>query len=169
MQNSFVIKVSDLLNTPGATDEIHFENIISSKVPWLIEPGISGEVFLQALNEDDILVELKNISAEIEDISDITWNSFVREVIWNNYSAKFVRNFSDEQDETREIFDEEFPINEKSETIDLEDMIVQSILLQEPITKYAPWEENTYWDDDDMYESYDSERESKLGWKVTFS
>lgn len=169
MHNSFVIKVSDLLKTPGSTDTIDFENLYSDIVPGLTEQGISGHIFLQSLNEDEILVEISDISAQIKDTSDISGKEFTREIFCSLYSVKFVRNFSDEQDETRQVFDEEFPLHEKSETINLEEVLKQAILLQEPITKIAPDEKDDHEnDEDDIFEHYDPQQESQLGGRVTF-
>lgn len=167
MQRDFVVKVSDLLKNPGQTDIIEFEWISTSKIKGLTELGISGTVQLQSVNDETVLVTLEDISCEVSETSDISGKKYIREVYQETFNTKFVRAFTNENDNQREVFDEEFPIDSKNETIDLEDAVVQAIMLQNPIVKVAPGEE-VEWDDDEMY-YYDFEDEGHIGGKVTFS
>ncbi len=167
MQRSFVIKVSDLLKTPGGKDEIEFEGLITDKLQGLTKEGIKWIVELQALNDKTIYVTLLHVAAKVNDKSDLSWKAFVREATAKDFSAKFVLEFTNQEDAQREIFDEEFPINEKSETINLEDFVVQAIQLQEPIVKLAKGEEKELENIDDM-DDFDTFEEWKVSGAVTF-
>ena len=84
------------------------------------------------------MVTLKDLYARIQDVSDISNETFIRDVKCEAYTAKFVLEFTDPEDAKRDVYDEEFPIDSKSETINLEDMVVQAIGLQAPVMRIAP-------------------------------
>lgn len=129
----FKIKVSDLLLDIWKKDTVFFENKKSKQLKKITE-WINGEVVIQSLDKQSILVNLKKITSNIEDKCDKCWSDFKRKIIIKNYKAKFM--FPEiHHDITEEIHDEEYLINKKDETIDIEDMIVQSIILEEPIIK----------------------------------
>lgn len=156
MKNTFVIKISDLLKNIWTSDVIEFAWVISNKIHWLTEEWISGEVHLQAMNDRTIFVTLRFIEATLEDISDVSLKPFLRDIYVDEFTAKYVTEFEDEEDIDREIFDEEFLIDKKSETIDLEDMVVQAIELEAPVTKLAPGEELKWSDDTEEREDRES-------------
>ena len=119
------------------------------------------------MNDNTVIVELEAVEAVLKVTSDLSGKEFELPLMCELYSTKFVKEFTDENDEKREVFDEEFPIDTKSETIDLEDAVVQAILLQEPIMKLAP-DEEVEGDDHEM-DYYDFEDEGEIGGRVTFS
>ncbi|MCF7835006.1 hypothetical protein K9M48_03030 [Candidatus Gracilibacteria bacterium] len=130
---SFEIKVADLLNQTGKKDEIHFENKFTDQLPNLDAEGISGDIFLQSLSKDSLLLSLVDVKCCIEDTCDICQDYYNRNVENDFYEAKFIlpEYDNDEESETEEIF----PIDPKSENINIEDMLVQAIILKEPLVK----------------------------------
>ncbi len=133
----YTIKISDLLLTPGKKDVIKFSNKFTKKIPQLTDDGIKGEVHLEWLNSGEIKVVLKNIRANVKDICGTCWENFEREVKVPFFETKFVIP-SKHHNITEQIHDEEFIINTKNETIDIEDLVVQSILLEAPLVARCP-------------------------------
>ncbi|MEI8252243.1 MAG: hypothetical protein WCG25_00475 [bacterium] len=66
------------------------------------------------------------------------------------YKAKFIipEYYKDDENSTEEIF----PINHKDETINIEDMVVQDIVLQEPIVRRCKKCEKTIVQSDNIEE-----------------
>jgi len=81
---------------------------------------------------------LHDVEAFVNDVSDLSSKEFERRMFCEKYSTKFVTEFTEEDDEKREIYDEEFPIDIKSETIDLEEAVTQALILKDPLVKLAP-------------------------------
>ena len=147
---SFVIKVADLLNQPWKQDEMSFEKKFTEQLPNLNEKWLSWNVLLQSLDKNSILVTLTDVSWVLEDVCDVCQKTFKRKVVWNIYDAKFILPEYDRDDEesgTEEIF----PIDSKDETINIEDMVVQNIVLQDPIVRRCEdCEKKTPSDDADL-------------------
>ncbi|MEI7919459.1 MAG: YceD family protein [bacterium] len=82
-----------------------------------------------------MLGTLNDISATFHETCDSCDAPFVRSVTIPSYVARFV--FEDELAKKESPDSEEvlFFINKKSETIDIEDMVVQSLLLNDPFVK----------------------------------
>lgn len=134
---AFIIKVGDLLQEAGRSDEISVNNKWSDNVPGLTEEGIAVDIALQSLSNDSVFVNLENISCEINGVCDTCEAEFVRPVFIEDYSGKYVlweENIKLEQEHSEE---EIFPINSRDETIDVEEMIVQAIRLNEPIVQHC--------------------------------
>jgi uncharacterized metal-binding protein YceD (DUF177 family) len=69
----------------------------------------------------------------LEDTCDICQKTYKRPVFSEIYKAKFIlpEYYKDDDNSTEEIF----PIDHKDENINIEDMVVQNIVLQEPIVR----------------------------------
>lgn len=130
----FVIKVADLLNQPWKSDELSFESKSTEQLPNLDENWLSWIVLLQSLDKNSILVDLVDVQGVIEDSCDICQKSYKREFVCPNYRAKFILPEYD-KDEESDAFEEIFPIEAKTDLINIEDMLVQAVILQEPIVK----------------------------------
>ena len=152
--------MADLLLNPGQTDTIKFDSKFSNKIEWLGSAGISWEVFLQGLNDKEIKVVLKNIKAKIKDSCSICWEDFEREVFIPYFETKFVVP-AIHQDLSEQIHDEEFLINTKNDTINLEELITQSIILAAPLTPYCA--QHSWWE----FEETQSD-EIPLSWSIVF-
>jgi len=126
------IKISDLLNNPGITDKIKFENKFLKEDLWIQQPWISGEIFLKWLSHNEILVELKNIKFKIKYLCDICWKDYNQEYfIKKNETITFTDNPKIKE----EIYDDIFEFNKKNETINIEPFIEIIIKNEEPIIK----------------------------------
>lgn len=133
---NFTIKISDLLNQTWGVDEVVFEKKFSLQIPNLTKDGISGTFVIQSLNDDALLGTLTDVKCSIQDVCDSCQVSYAREVIVPEYTARFVVKDDRTEEEKQENSEEEtFLIDAKSETINIHDMLVQAILLQEPIVK----------------------------------
>lgn len=82
-----------------------------------------------------MLGTLIDVSASFHETCESCGASFLRSVFIPSYSARFV--FEDENTKKETITGEEvlFFIDSKAETINIEDMVVQAILLEDPFVK----------------------------------
>lgn len=128
----FKIKVSDLLKTPWTHDTISFENKISSQIEWLQKNWVKWSVFIQSLDYETLYVRLENISAEVEDICDICWKNYIIDINIESFETKFIAP-EKHKNIKEEIHDEEFLISMKDESIDIEDLVAQSIILERSV------------------------------------
>lgn len=164
---NFSIKISDLLNQTWSIDEVVFEKKFSSQIPNLTKEGISWTFVIQSLNEAALLGTLTDVTCSISDVCDSCQAHYEREVFVPEYIARFVIEDDRTEEEKAANSDEEvFLIDAKSETINIQDMVVQAILLHEPIVKRCPPCEKKLeaegGDDDEL-----PEFESK--WTINFS
>lgn len=123
----FKIKVSDLINNVWTKDIIKFKNKFTTQIKNLSKSWISWEIFIQSLDEKTIQAWLKNIITSINDICDICWQKFERNININKAECKFTSD--------KNISDEDFNIDIKNDTINIEDFIVQTIYLFDPVIK----------------------------------
>ena len=126
------IKVSDLLNKLGKTDSISFENVLLKNIPNLDPEWISGEIILQSVNDDSLFAEVKNINCKTHEICDLCTNEYTTEYKDINYEWRFQT-----EDTLSEDNDEIFPIDDKW-LINIEDLLTQSILLNDSFSKICP-------------------------------
>ncbi|NOZ44263.1 MAG: hypothetical protein GXP45_03910 [bacterium] len=117
---------------------------------------------LQAINNSTIWVTIQELQCKIKDTCDICLENYERLVNVKNYRAKF--EILDEQyEEQDEIIlnpdDEEiFPLNPKTENINIEDFLVHTITLKTPFTKRCPSCEKKHQEQDEANdEEYSSE------------
>ncbi len=151
--NGFEVKVSDILNGK-VTDTLLLEKKLISLLPELTEEGVSGEVRMQSLDHESLLVTL-NLEAKLEEVCDRCGADFQREVKIEDYSAKYVCQLDPEGKDTEEDI---LLIDTKNGVIDLEELIYHAIILQEPIVKLCPAckevIENEIEDDEDEFSEY---------------
>lgn len=129
------IKVADLLNNPGNTDTIRFENkFLKSEDISLWKEWIKWEIFLQWLNKDEVLLKIKNISFSINYKCDICLNDFNKS--YNLKDLEEIRFVNPENIEIKDkIHDTLFPIDMKKQNIDLTELIEIIVKNQEPFVK----------------------------------
>lgn len=164
---NFSIKISDLLNQTWSIDEVVFEKKFSSQIPNLTKEGISWTFVIQSLNEAALLGTLTDVKCSISDVCDSCQAPYEREVFVPEYIARFVIEDDRTEEEKAANSDEEvFLIDAKSETINIQDMVVQAILLHEPIVKRCPPCEKKLeaeGGDDDELPTFESK------WTINFS
>ena len=128
---NFELKISDLLNHLG-TDTIEFEGMKTRLVPNLMEEGMSGNLKLHSLDGESVLVTLEDFECGLADVCDSCGAEFLRNVCIEEYVARFALNAKELENSDEEVF---FVIDKKSDTINVEEMLYQAILLQEPFVK----------------------------------
>ncbi|MCX6823855.1 MAG: YceD family protein [candidate division SR1 bacterium] len=132
----FKIKIADLLNETGKQDEIVFEHKFSDQLPNLDDEGIAANFTVQSLDNTSLLGTLTDVTARFHETCDSCGASFMRSVDVPSYTARFV--FEDEITKKKESVETEevvLYIDPKAETINIEDMVVQAILLNDPFVK----------------------------------
>lgn len=132
----FKIKIADLLNETGRQDEIVFEHKFSDQLPNLDDEGITWTFTVQSLDNTSLLGTLHDITANFHEVCDSCAASFLRSVHVPSYVARFT--FEEEIKKEKDVNESEevlFYIDSKAETINIEDMVVQSILLNDPFVK----------------------------------
>ena len=92
---------------------------------------------------------IKHAHARIHDICDISGEEYERQVEVKDFDARFASDTKEDQDQ---IYDDLFPLNPQSETINIYDFLVQSIKLQEPLVHIKPGKEH-------LLDDYESESE----------
>jgi len=164
---NFSIKISDLLNQTWSIDEVVFEKKISAQIPNLSKEGISWTFVIQSLNEAALLGTLTDVKCSISDVCDSCQAPYEREVFVPEYVARFViEDDRTEEEKAANSEEEVFLIDAKSETINIQDMVVQAILLHEPIVKRCPPCEKKLeaeGGDDDELPTFESK------WTINFS
>lgn len=164
MRHPSRIKVSDLLLHVGQTDTIVIEKFSLNLVDNLDLDGVSWELHLQSIDNFTVIATLEKVSCVINDVSDISGVSYKRPVFVDSFMAYFVmssHDFVSHDEEDSPIF----PIDEKNETIDISEMIYQSIVLQEPFVKRTPDEELLYSNVDMDEEDFD---DTGIWWTIVF-
>lgn len=163
----FKIKIADLLNETWREDQITFERKFSDQLPNLDDEGIAWTFTIQSLDNTSLLWTLTDVTARFHEMCESCGTSFVRSVHIPSYIARFV--FEDEIKKEKEINESEevlFTIDPKAETINIEDMVAQSILLNDPFVKRCDACTKRLasddYDEDDM-------GEFSSGWNITFS
>jgi len=125
---SFKIKISDLLNHLG-TDHISFKGEKTSLLPTLTEEGIQGNIVLNAIDGENILVSLQDVNCSLLVTCDACGCEFLRSIDVDEYIATFSWNPKELEESCNEVM---FLINQKNETIDLEDMLYQAVHIDDP-------------------------------------
>lgn len=162
----FKIKIADLLNETGREDQITFEHKFSDQLPNLDENGVSWTFTIQSLDKTSLLGTLTDVTASFHETCDSCGKSFVRTVEIPSYVARFV--FEDEvKKEKSESQSEEvlFYIDPKSENINVEDMVAQSILLNDPFVKRCKVCTNRL---DSLSDDEDDLDEFQSTWNIVF-
>jgi len=131
---TFEIKVWDLLNQV-AVDEMTFEHKKTNLISNLSEEWISGKIRLSWIDDENVLVEIEELSCELNETCDYCIKPFKRKVEIQNYSSRFTLNKEEINYANDEVL---FFIDEKTSTINIEEMIYQAIELETPIVLYCP-------------------------------
>lgn len=163
---SFLIKISDLLNETGKSDEIAFDHKEVEQLPNVTDEGIAGTLTLQSVGTDSLLGTLHDVTCRIEDPCDSCGKNYSREVNIPEYTARFVIKGSLTKEEEEAAEEAILFINEKDDTIDISDMVYQAILLNDPFVKRCPACEKKIAaaeDDDEDFGSFTS------GGNISFS
>ena len=162
----FKIKIADLLNETVRQDEIVFEHKFSDQLPHLDDQGITWNFTIQSLDNTSLLGTLTDVDACFHETCDSCWSSFMRTVHVPSYTGRFI--FEDEVKKKEAPDSEEvlFFIDSKAETINIEDMVVQAILLDDPFVKRCDACTKRLANVDDDEEDLD-EFQSK--WNIIFS
>jgi len=131
----FALKIADLLNEAGRSDEIVFDHKFSDQLPNLDDEWVSWSLSVQSLDEHSLLGTLEDVSATMHDACESCGVGFVRTVHIPLYTSRFVFEKDISEDEKVSSEDPLLYIDSKDETINIEDMIVQAILLNDPFVK----------------------------------
>ena len=157
----FVIKVWDLLRNPWKIDTLEIDGFFLEDIEWLSPEWISWTLSLQWVTDGSVKVVIKDATAVVHDICDISGEEYERQVEVKDFDARF--SAAEDMGEDR-VYDELFPLDPTSETINVYDLLVQSIKLQEPLVHIKPGNEKLLDDyESDEDDDYDYE-ESSLGW-----
>ena len=131
---TFEIKVGDLLNQV-AVDEISFEHKKTTLIPNLSEDWVTGKIRLSWIDDENVLLEIEELTCELNETCDYCNKSFKRKIEIHGYSSRFTLN----KDEINYANDEVlFFIDEKTATINIEELIYQAIELETPFVLYCP-------------------------------
>ncbi len=123
-----VIKVADLLHQSWWQDVISFEKKFLSDYDNLDANWFSGSVFLQSLNDREIVVVLQKMEASFEEKCDRCGKKYFRKVFVENYEMRYTLDFS-EVDRENDVM----PINSHWMIVDLSDQIYQAFELKKPL------------------------------------
>ena len=121
---TFEIKVGDLLSQV-AVDEIEFEHKKTTLIPNLSEDWITGKIRLSWVDDENVLVEIEQLSCELNETCDYCTKEFKRKIEIQWYSSRFTLNKEEINYANDEVL---FFIDEKTSTINIEEMIYQADL-----------------------------------------
>lgn len=131
----FKIKIADLLNETGRQDEIVFEHKFSDQLPNLDTEGVAWVFTMQSLDNTSLLGTLADVHARFHETCDSCGAAFLRWVDVPLYTGRFVFEDEVKKKEAPESEEVLFFIDSKAETINIEDMVVQAVLLNDPFVK----------------------------------
>lgn len=139
------VKVWDLLHTIWSTDSIVFEWKFVEDISELSDNGINGSVFLQTLNTYSIQATITHLECKIHDISDISGDPFIRDVIIKNYEWVFSLPIKTKKGDDDMWYEDFYEIDNGDFSIDLSIFITNAIRSQEPIVKIKNDENLSDW------------------------
>ena len=161
---TFEIKIGDLLNQV-AVDELVFENKKTDLIPNLTENWITGKIRLSWIDDENVLVEIEELSCELNETCDYCNKEFKRKIEIHWYSSRFTLN----KDEINYANDEVlFFIDEKTATINIEELIYQAIELETPFVLYCPDCAKTHENLTEDEEIEEEDLEEWQWWNITF-
>ena len=158
-ERAFKVKIADLLNETGSQDELVFENKMTDQLPTLDARGVSGVFTVQSLDKTSLLGTLADVTACFHETCESCGISFDRPVIIPLYTSRFVFESEFDQKASDESDEVVLFIDPKAETINIEDMVVQSILLNDPFVKRCAtclYRLANVSDDDEDFEEYET-------------
>ena len=128
MANSqFIIKVSDLLHTPGSKDAILLESKESSLLPYPSPSGISAEIEMTGMNDVQLIVEWRDIEATLELSCSRCGEVFQKDFVVAEAETKWL--VVKKKDPDIWLDPDIIPIDPKHYSMDLEQWLVDTILL----------------------------------------
>ena len=148
LHHDFVLKVGDLLRDPTRLDRVEFDRLQLPDVKGLTSEWYTGTLNLQGVTDWSVKVTIEQATALVDDVCDLSGEAYQRQVEVEDFTVRFSEEES--YDELR-VYDEVFPLDSASETIDVYDLLVQSIVLQEPLVHIKPGKEyllDEYEDDE---------------------
>lgn len=154
------IKVSDILQNPWSTDTIKFEKRKIKQLPNTTKNWISWTLQILWMDEKSLLATLEDVKTSLLQKCEVSWKEFVQDIDVKKYEMKFLMPWLDLPYE--EFTDEIGYINEKDMTIDIQEMLYQSIILNIPTIIKSPEAEQLKPTLDDNSE--DSEPQNKVRW-----
>lgn len=161
---TFEIKIGDLLNQV-TVDEIVFENKMTKLVPNLSKDWIAGKIRLSWIDNENVLVEIEELECTLNEICDYCTKPFQRKIKIQWYSSRFTTN----KDEVNYANDEVlFFIDEKTATINIEEMIYQAIELETPFVLYCPDCAKKHEDIPEENEELELNIDEWYGWNIIF-
>ena len=161
---TFEIKVGDLLNQV-AVDELVFENKKTALIPNLTENWITGKIRLSWIDDQNVLVEIEELTCELNETCDYCNKEFKRKIEIHWYSSRFTLN----KDEINYANDEVlFFIDEKTATINIEELIYQAIELETPFVLDCPDCAKTHENLTEDEEIEEEDLEEWQWWNITF-
>lgn len=155
---TFELKVGDLLNQV-AVDEITFENKKTNLIPNLSEDWITGKIRLSWIDDENVLVEIENLICELDETCDYCTKEFKRKIEIQDYSSRFTLNKEEINYANDEVL---FFIDEKTATINIEEMIYQAVELESPVVLYCPECAKNH---ENLSEDEIEESDFDLGWE----
>jgi hypothetical protein len=129
---NFNYKVSDILRHPETPETIQFSNKFSTLIPQCSDEGISGTIFIQGLNEEQLIIDIKELCCILDSSCDRCWKDLSVELwaSWLSYSADFPRK---KKKRWEEVVEPDIYIDEKNLAIDLEQIITTDLLLSQSL------------------------------------
>ena len=132
-------------------------------IPNLSEDGLSGTLILQWVNDGSVKVIIKEAQWILTYTCDLSNEEYDAEVKVKNFDGRFVSDMSEHDDGS---YDDLFPLDPQSETINIYDLLVQGIKLQEPIVHIKPGKE--YLLDEYSEDEEDDYETEQWWWNITF-
>lgn len=151
------------MRNPGQLDNLPFEHMMLPDIPNLSEDGLSGTLILQWVNDGSVKVIIKEAIWTLTYTCDLSNEEYDAVVKIKNFDGRFVSDMSEHDDGS---YDDLFPLDPQSETINIYDLLVQSIKLQEPIVHIKPGKE--YLLDEYAEDEEDDYETEQWWWNITF-
>ncbi|MDR0606903.1 MAG: hypothetical protein LBG52_00795 [Candidatus Peribacteria bacterium] len=127
-ENYFSIKIADLLNHLGS-DTLEFSDLKTPLLPHLTETGLQGTLHLHSVDGKSILVCVEHLKGAVQETCESCGASFVRSLHIPEYRVKFTLDLDEQQESAEEVV---LPINKKNNTINIEEVLYQTVKLQDP-------------------------------------
>lgn len=154
----FSIKVSDLLKHSWTRDTIQLHNKFSTILPQVTDEWISANVELLWLDEKTLLLTILKANATIINTCDRCWKEYKETLSINNIEVKCF--LEEERPYTYSTDDDILLITKKDETINLEEVIVESLVLQRTVKSLcSECQVMSTWYDED---------EADLWWQISW-
>lgn len=151
------------MRNPAQLDNLPFEHMMLPDISNLSEDGLSGTLVLQWVNDGSVKVIIKEATWTLTYTCDLSNEEYDAVIKIKNFDGRFVSDMSEHDDGS---YDDLFPLDPQSETINIYDLLVQSIKLQEPIVHIKPGKE--YLLDEYAEDEEDDYETEQWWWNITF-